>query len=58
MRKSQYGYGYGNEAGGTLYAAKEAYRTIRTNLMFSVANPGCKTIVFSSSIQGEGKTKA
>ena len=50
-----YGYGYGSE-GGTLYAAKEAYRTIRTNLMFSLAKSGCRTILFSSSIQGEGKT--
>lgn len=41
---------------GTLFAAKEAYRTIRTNLMFSMAKTGCKTIVFTSSIQGEGKT--
>lgn len=39
-----------------LSAAKEAYRTIRTNLMFSVAKPDCKTVIFTSSIQGEGKT--
>lgn len=41
---------------GVVFSAKEAYRTIRTNLMFSVAKKGCKVIVFSSSIQGEGKT--
>ena len=39
-----------------LFTAKEAYRTIRTNLMFSLAKKGCKTIMFTSSVQGEGKT--
>ena len=48
-------YGYGSSQ-GTLFAAKEAYRTIRTNLMFSVAKTGCKTVVFTSSVPGEGKT--
>ncbi|MBQ3074848.1 MAG: CpsD/CapB family tyrosine-protein kinase [Clostridia bacterium] len=48
-------YGYG-VTGGSLYAAKEAYRTIRTNLMFSLAKSGCKTIMFTSSVSGEGKT--
>ncbi|MBR2615851.1 MAG: CpsD/CapB family tyrosine-protein kinase [Clostridia bacterium] len=49
---------YGSLSGDSLsvYAAKEAYHTIRTNLMFSLAKTGCKTVVFSSSIQGEGKT--
>ena len=41
---------------GKLFEVKEAYRTIRTNLMFSVAKAGCKVVVFSSAIQGEGKT--
>ncbi len=50
-----YGDAYGF-SDGSLYAAKEAYRTIRTNLMFSLAKPGCKTIIFTSSISGEGKT--
>ena len=40
----------------SLFAAKEAYRTIRTNLMFSLAKPGCKTVMFTSSVSGEGKT--
>ncbi len=53
MKNRPYGY---NEQGSTLFAAKEAYRTIRTNLMFSLAKTGCKTILFTSSIQGEGKT--
>ena len=43
-------------ADGSMYAAKEAYRTIRTNLMFSLAKSGCKTIMFTSSVAGEGKT--
>jgi len=50
-----YGRAY-SSAEGSLYAAKEAYRTIRTNLMFSLAKTGCKTIMFTSSISGEGKT--
>ena len=48
-------YGY-SASENSLYAAKEAYRTIRTNLMFSLAKPGCKTIMFTSSVSGEGKT--
>ncbi len=52
-KKKTYGY---NVSGGTLFAAKEAYRTIRTNLMFSLAKEDCKTIMFTSAIQGEGKT--
>jgi len=58
MNAKGYGYGYGNRDGefNAVLAAKEAYRTIRTNLMFSVARSGCKTLVFTSSIQGEGKT--
>ena len=48
-------YGYGAND-GSMYAAKEAYRTIRTNLMFSLAKTGCKTIMFTSSVSGEGKT--
>ena len=49
---------YGSVGGESLaaYAAKEAYHTIRTNLMFSLAKTGCKTVLFSSSVQGEGKT--
>lgn len=52
-----YGYGYGrSKEGASAFAVKEAYRTIRTNLMFSVVKKGCKVITFSSSVQGEGKT--
>jgi capsular exopolysaccharide synthesis family protein len=49
-------YGQNVSGNSALYAAKEAYRTIRTNLMFSLAKSGCKTIMFCSSISGEGKT--
>ena len=49
-------YGYDSAQDGTLFAAKEAYRTIRTNLMFSLAKQDCRTIMFTSSVQGEGKT--
>ena len=51
-----YTRGHYTSADGKLFEVKEAYRTIRTNLMFSVAKPGCKTVVFSSAVQGEGKT--
>ena len=47
---------YKTQDSGVLFSVKEAYRTIRTNLMFSVAKKGCKVIMISSSIQGEGKT--
>ncbi|MBR5294960.1 MAG: AAA family ATPase, partial [Clostridia bacterium] len=57
MRNSHYyGTAYGANQDGKLFAAKEAYRTIRTNLMFSLAKKECKVIMFTSSIQGEGKT--
>ncbi len=57
MRNSHYyGSNYASSQEGNLFAAKEAYRTIRTNLMFSLAKAECKVIIFTSSIQGEGKT--
>lgn len=41
----------------TPFGIKEAYKTTRTNIMFSLASiEGCKTILVSSSIPGEGKT--
>lgn len=46
----------GTENSNLLFAAKESYRAIRTNLMFSLAKKGCKVIMFTSSIPGEGKT--
>lgn len=36
---------------------REAYKTTRTNIMFTLAaNEGCKVIIVTSSIPGEGKT--
>lgn len=43
----------------TPFIIKEAYKTARTNIIFSVAgsdNKECKTIVITSSGSGEGKT--
>lgn len=53
MKEQTYAPGSDNS---TVFAAKEAYRTIRTNLLFSMAKKGCRTILFTSSMQGEGKT--
>ena len=39
-----------------MFTVREAYRTIRTNIRLSVIKDGCRKIVFTSSIQGEGKT--
>lgn len=38
------------------FRIEEAYRTIRTNIMFSVMKKGCKVVVVSSSNPNEGKT--
>lgn len=34
----------------------ESFKVVRTNIMFSLLNQGCKKIVISSSMAGEGKT--
>lgn len=34
----------------------EAYKTIRTNIMFSIAHKGCKKVVVSSALENEGKS--
>ena len=34
----------------------EAYKTIRTNIQFTILKEGCKKIVISSSLPGEGKS--
>lgn len=34
----------------------EAYKVVRTNILFSLLKEGCKKIVISSSLAGEGKT--
>lgn len=38
------------------FQIKEAYKTARTNLVFSVIKDGCKKIVITSSYNAEGKT--
>lgn len=38
------------------FQVTEAYKTIRTNLMFSIAHSGCKVIAISSTIESEGKS--
>ena len=40
----------------TKFKVEEAYKSIRANIMFSVMKKGCKTIVVTSSVAGEGKT--
>lgn len=34
----------------------EAYKTLRTNILFSTGDVGCKTFALTSAIPGEGKT--
>ncbi len=38
------------------FAVIEAYKTIRTNLIFSLPQDGCRSFVISSSVPGEGKS--
>lgn len=38
------------------FAITEAYKTLRTNLIFSTGDTGCKKYVVTSSLPGEGKT--
>ena len=41
----------------TPFSITEAYKTARTNLIFSLADvEGCKKIIFTSAEPGEGKT--
>ena len=40
----------------TPFTVLEAYKTLRTNLMFSLAGKGCKKILITSAMPGEGKT--
>lgn len=42
--------------GNTQFYVTEAYKTIRTNLMFSLNKKGCKKIVFTSAVPKEGKS--
>lgn len=38
------------------FAVVEGYKTIRTNLIFATAKIGCKKVIFTSCMPGEGKT--
>lgn len=40
----------------TPFSVREAYKITRTNIMFSLAEEGCRRIAVSSSYPGEGKT--
>ncbi len=40
----------------TSFAVKEAYKTLRTNLEFSFSDKDSKVLLFTSTIQGEGKS--
>lgn len=40
----------------TDFATQEAFKTIRTNLMFSTSITGCKKILITSSVPDEGKS--
>ncbi|GAB1475539.1 hypothetical protein MASR2M70_03710 [Bacillota bacterium] len=41
---------------GTSFHVKEAYKAMRTNVMFSVPDDGCKVIAVTSAVPGEGKS--
>lgn len=38
------------------FTTKEAYRTLRTNIRFTLRGSGCKSFCITSSAQGEGKS--
>lgn len=38
------------------FQVKEAYKTARTNIVYSIIKQGCRKITFTSSVKGEGKT--
>lgn len=38
------------------FAVQEAYKTIRTNIMFSIPDEKCKKILITSALQGEAKS--
>ena len=40
----------------TAFHVKEAYKAMRTNVMFSVPNEGCKVIGVTSAVPSEGKS--
>ncbi len=46
----------GNSSGGNAFQIAEAYRTIRTNLLFTLANTDNRVVVFSSAEPSAGKS--
>lgn len=38
------------------FAIQEAYKTLRTNVLFSAVGDECKTVIITSSLQGEAKS--
>ena len=38
------------------FAIQEAYKTLRTNVLFSAVGEECKTVIITSSLQGEAKS--
>lgn len=46
----------GGYISGSMFAVQEAYKTIRTNILLSVIKDGCKKIVVTSAVSGEGKS--
>lgn len=38
------------------FAVQEAYKTLRTNIMFSIPGDNCKKIIITSAMQGESKS--
>lgn len=40
----------------TNFSVVEAYKTIRTNLMFAAQNTGCKRVIITSAAPNEGKS--
>jgi capsular exopolysaccharide synthesis family protein len=40
----------------TNFFIREAYKSLRTNIVFAAPNEGCRKIAFTSSVAGEGKS--
>ncbi len=38
------------------FAMQEAYKALRTNIIFSIPDDDCKVVLFTSSVQGEAKS--
>lgn len=43
-------------SGSSAFNVREAYKTLRTNIRFSLPGGGCKKLCITSSLPGEGKT--